>query len=240
MRIVLKLTNTTDYNIFMSRENGAYTVKLSKNLKHWYMEFCDMLGFYQHTDIEVEVIADVEDIKHAEKLYGNHSYKDCFLRNYESKVLVHSTTIENARSILNDKKIKSWNILRQEKNDWEARPIGSLLGDIDDFSNYVMLSGVNQNNEIISASKQFGRIIMDDSCEYIAGARFYLDAERLAKDGLILRDGVHLKVKDFISLSKYMIWYSTADILGINGKTTPKKFMELSNKKFFEFYPEYK
>lgn len=234
MKIVLKLTNSTEYNMFMSLENGVYTVKLSKNLKCWYMELCDMMGFYENTDIEV--IAEEEDIQLAKNLYGNHTFRDKFLREYEPKVLVHSTTIENARSILADKKIKSWNILKNEKTDWEERPIGSLLGDIDDFSNYVMLSGVNQNNEIITASKQFGNIVMDDSCEYIAGARFYLDGERLAEDGLLLRDGIHLKVKDFIALSKYMIWYSTADILGIKKRTTPKEFMDLSNKRFFELY----
>ena len=41
--------------------------------------------------------------------------------------------------------------MKSEKPDWEEQPIGALLGDIDDFSNYVMLSGVSQNNEIITA-----------------------------------------------------------------------------------------
>ena len=109
---------------------------------------------------------------------------------------------------------------------------GALLGDIADFSNYVMLSGINQNNEIITASKSNGVISTDTHQQYVAGARFYLDAKKLATDGKLLRDGAHIKVKDYIDLKKYMICYLTPEILGISEITTPKDFFELSNKVF--------
>ena len=109
-----------------------------------------------------------------------------------------------------------------------------MLGDIDDFSNYIMLSGVSQNNEIITASKTNGIINTDINQSYIAGARFYLNAKRLAEDGLLLRDGAHIKVRDYIDLEKYMLWYSTPEVLGIDAHTTPKVFFELSNEKFMK------
>ena len=62
--------------------------------------------------------------------------------------------------------------------------------------------------------------------------RFYLNAKKLASDGLLLRDGAHIKVKDYIDLNKYLIWYSTPEILGIDENTTPDKFFKLSNDKF--------
>ncbi len=240
MKIVLKITDSKEFNMFMGIENSLYTVNLSKNYKYWYYEFCDMIGFYENSDVELILKADKSDIQLAKKLYGNHRFNEPFLRENESKVLVHNTTNENAKSIISDGKIKSWNILKSEKCEWENQPIGVLLGDIADFSDYVMLSGCYQNNEIVIASKLKGKIDINENQKYTAGARFYIDGEKLAGDGLLLRDGEHLKVKDFISLDKYLIWYSKPERLNIRAITTPKKFFELSNDRFFELYPNYK
>ena len=174
---------------------------------------------------------DDNDLSLARQLYGSHRYNEQTLREYETAVMVHSTTKENVESILSSMKLKSWNLLSAEKSNWEKKPIGALLGDIEDFSNYVMLSGVSSNNEIITASKANKTINTDINQSYVAGARFYLDAQKLAKDGLLLRDGAHIKVKDCIDLEKYMIWYSTPEILGIDEHTTPKEFFELSNER---------
>lgn len=118
---------------------------------------------------------------------------------------MHSTPKGNAVDILSDQELKCWNLLKEEKADWEQEPIGGLLGDIEDFSNYVMLSDMKFNSEIIVASRQ--KHIIDTNTEqiYMPGARFYLDAEKIARDGLLLRDGEHIKVKSRISLEKYMI-----------------------------------
>ena len=61
-----------------------------------------------------------------------------------------------------------------------------------------------------------------------------MNAKRLAEDGLLLRDGAHIKVRDYIDLEKYMLWYSTPKVLGIDEHTTPKVFFELSNEKFMK------
>lgn len=96
-------------------------------------------------------------------------------------IMVRSTTKENVDSIFSSMRLKSWNLLSSEKMDWEQKPIGALLGDIEDFSNYVMLSGFSQNNEIITASKANKAINTDINQSYIAGARFYSDAQKLAQ-----------------------------------------------------------
>ena len=234
MKIKCVLTDSKEYRQFNCFENSIYTLKISKNYEYWYYDLCDLIGFYKDTDIEVLLEIDDNDLALARKLYGNHKYNERKLREYETDVMVHSTTKDNVQSILADKKLKSWNLLSAEKSDWEKEPIGALLGDIDDFSNYVMLSGISQNNEIVTASKANGTINTDINQTYIAGARFYLDAKRLAADGLLLRDGAHIKVKDYIDLEKYLIWYSTPEILGIDKLTTPKKFFEISNERFKE------
>ncbi|MDE6385660.1 MAG: hypothetical protein K2L36_05880 [Eubacterium sp.] len=236
MKIKCYLTDATEYNQFCCSENGVYTLKISKNSNSWYYDLCDLIDFYKNSNTQIILDITEADVVLARRLYKNHKYNECSLREYETKVLVHSTPIENLENILKSRKLKSWNILKQETPDWEKEPIGKQLGDIDDFSNYVMLSMLFQNNEIITASKQKHRVNIDVNQLYTPGVRFYLNAEKLAADGLLLRDGEHIKVKDFIPLDKYLIWYSTAEKLGIKKEWTPKEFFELSNKKFSELY----
>lgn len=176
----------------------------------------------------------------ARMLYGDHRFDEAFLREHESEILVHSTPKEYVGNILEEMELKCWNRLKSEKVGWETEPIGSLLGDIDDFSNYVMLSDVNFNAEIIVASKQKQKITADLNQTYTPGARLYLDATKMAKDKVLLRDGVHIKVKDRIPLDQYLIWYATADILNIEGETTPREFFEKANQEFFKLFTQYK
>lgn len=236
MKIKCILTNSRDYKSFCGLENSIYTVKISKQYKYWYYYLCDMIDFY--SDSCVELILDVldDDIELAKTLYGNHSYNESLLREYEPTVMVHTTTLESYKKIIADGSIKCWNLLKQQKESFEDKPIGSLLGDIEDFSNYVMLSPIDVNNEIIVASKQKGAINTNPNQTYQAGCRFYLDAKKLANDGLLLRDGQHIKVKNEIPLDKYLIWYSTAERIGLPVETTPNRFFELSNKEFRKRY----
>lgn len=236
MKIKCILTNSRDYKSFCGLENSIYTVKISKQYKNWYYDLCDMIDFY--SDSCVELILDVldDDIELAKTLYGNHSYNESLLREYEPTVMVHTTTLESYKKIIADGSIKCWNLLKQQKESFEDKPIGSLLGDIEDFSNYVMLSPIDVNNEIIVASKQKGAINTNPNQTYQAGCRFYLDAKKLANDGLLLRDGQHIKVKNEIPLDKYLIWYSTAERIGLPVETTPNRFFELSNKEFRKRY----
>lgn len=240
MKIKCKLTDSAEYKQFCCMEDSVYTVKISRHFKYWYYDLCDLIDFYKNSSVQVELDIKQFDITSARRRYGNHQYNERFLREYETDVMVHSTPIENLESILNDGCLKCWNLLKSEKPNWEEKPIGALLGDIDDFSDYVMLSMPSFNNEIISASKQSKKISADVNQPYRPGARFYLNAKSLAADGLLLRDGEHIKVKGTVPLEKYLIWYSSAQKLGIGNTLTPKAFFEASNKKFYELYPQYK
>ncbi|MGN1203208.1 MAG: hypothetical protein ACI4RF_07915 [Eubacterium sp.] len=233
MKIKCILTNSKDYKSFCGLENSIYTVKISKQFQYWYYDLCDMIDFYSNSSVELILDVSKNDIDLARSLYGNHSYDESVLREYEPTVMIHTTTLEAHKEIIADGSIKCWNRLKQQKEIYEDKPIGSLLGDIEDFSNYVMLSPIDVNNEIIVASKQKGTIDTNPNQTYQAGCRFYLNAKKLANDGLLLRDGQHIKVKIEISLDKYLIWYSTADRIGLPVETTPNRFFELSNKEFY-------
>ena len=134
--------------------------------------------------------------------------------------------------IKRDGMLKSWNILKIEKVIDEEQPIGIKLGDPMDFSDYIMFGG-GVTGEIVVNSKQQGKIVMDTNAEYHTGARLYFDAKRMAQDGLLVRDGCHLKVKDRLPLEPYLIWVATWETIGLASQlSSPKIFAEQADKQF--------
>ncbi len=150
---------------------------------------------------------------------------------YEERFVVHSTTKENYEKIVDQGCIKSWNILKSENKAFEKEPIGAMLGDPKDFRDYIML-GSGVQCEIVVLSKQKNRLCYDVNEEYTPGARMYFDAEQLAENGLLVRDGLHYKVRNNLPL-EYAMFTITMNSLLIAGKITPKTFSEEADKKFF-------
>ena len=136
-----------------------------------------------------------DEYKEVQRYYVGHSHNEKSLRDYEPKILVHSTSMENWIQIQKDGMLKSWNRL----NITNKEPIGKQLGDPVHFSDYIMFGG-GVSGEIVVNSKQSGKIVMDIDAEYRTGARLYFDAEKIAKDGLLVRDGAHVKVKECLPL----------------------------------------
>lgn len=232
--IILALTDSREYKQMCGRHNGcAYTIKLSRpNNSHWEMSVGDFIGFCEANDKNAILAMSGTDLELAKKHYGRHQYNETFLRENEPPVLIHSTPLNNWGQIRHDGMLKSWNLLQKEKNIAEDKPIGAALGDPADFSDYIMF-GNGITGEIIVNSKQQGRIIMDENAEYPTGARLYFDAEKMAQDGLLLRDGCHFKVKDTLPLAPYLIWAATWDTIGLKSRiSTPKIFAEQADKQF--------
>ncbi len=74
---------------------------------------------------------------------------------------------------------------------------------------------------------------MDINAEYQTGARLYFDAKRMAQDGLLVRDGCHIKVKDRLPLAPYLIFAATWDNIGLTSPiSTPKIFSEMADAAF--------
>ena len=119
---------------------------------------------------------------------------------------------------------------------FESSPIGIKLGDPSDISNYIMFGG-GITGEIVVNSKQKGEITMDADSEYLTGVRLYFDTEKITKDGLLVRDGSHFKVKEKLPLHPYLIWVATWDIIGLESQTsTPRIFSEQADKMFQKFF----
>ena len=232
--LVLTLSKDIPEPMIVGSNNGsAYTIKISKQIHpNWKMAVGDFIDYCNDNNLNGIVAITENDYQEAQNYYIGHSFDETVLRDYETSVLVHSTSIENWKKIQKDGMLKSWNKLNSEKSVIENEPIGKQLGDPLHFSNYIMFGG-GVSGEIVVNSKQSGKIVMDIDSEYKTGARLYFDAERIAKDGLLVRDGAHIKVKDCLPLEPYLIWVSTWDKIGLENQiSTPKIFAELSDKTF--------
>lgn len=209
-----------------------YGCSIGKKVKFWESRVMDYINYNLVYNRNIIFVGNKRLYKRALKRYGNHSIYDKELRTYEEKIIVHSTTKENYAKIKNQGCIKSWNILKQESDNLEKEPIGALLGDPKDFRDYIML-GSGVQCEIVVLSKQKNKLCYDVNEEYIPGARFYFDAKQLAENGILVRDGLHYKVKDMLPLN-YALFIATIDNIPLKGKITPKTFSETSDKEFFK------
>ena len=232
--MIVILTESLDYQQMCGcSTTGAYTIKISRcKCKKWEMAVGDFMSFCDANMKNAMVVMSEADFNSVKECYNGHSYNESFLRAYEPTVLVHSTTMSNWERIKRDKMLKSWNILRSEKVTMEERPIGIQLGDPPDFSDYIMFGG-GVTGEIVVHSKQQGKIVMDTDAEYLTSARLYFDAKRMAQDGLLVRDGCHLKVKDTLLLAPYLLWTATWETVGLPSQiSTPKIFATQADKRF--------
>lgn len=236
--IILMLTNSPNYQIMCGSQNGcAYTLKISRTMcDHWLLAVGDFIGFNENIHKNIILVMSESELNTATKNYASHSYHESALRTYEPNVLIHSTTMDNWTSIRREGTLKSWNQIKRMNQQKENSPIGSKLGDPPDFSDYIML-GTGITGEIIVSSKQSGHIVMNPNTAYQTGARLYFDARKLAADGLLLRDGAHLKVKDSLPLDPYLLWAATWDTIGLKSPiSTPKIFSESADSTFQKFF----
>lgn len=235
--ILLKLIDDANFKLFTGGgTDGIFQLVITKQNVDWAYRIYDFIQYETESEKNIIIAVDNNDLSEAKEIYSQHTYKDKFLRPYEQKVLMHSTTKENYNKITADGCLKSWALLKSECRIKEETPTGSLLGDPLDYSKYIMFTNGGISAERVVASKQKGFIEMNIDTPYLAGARLYFDAEKIAKDGLLIRDGAHLKVKDKLVLQKYLIWTATPEILGISMNTTPRIFAETADKIFTEKY----
>ena len=177
--VILKLTDDNSYKKMCGCNGGcAYVIKVSRcQCDHWQMEVGDLIGYSKATGKNAILVMPEACFEAAKDDYQGHSYNECFLRQYEPPVLIHSTPMDSWKQIQRDGMLKSWNKLKADRAITEEQPIGKQLGDPEDFSDYIMFGG-GVTGEIVLNSKQQGKIVMDPNAKYLTGARLYFDAKK--------------------------------------------------------------
>lgn len=228
--VLLKLIEYADFKSFTgNNDSGIFRLILTKRLSEWKFCVMDFIEYEKSHNKSIIIAVNPKDLDLAKTEYAGHCCTDNLLRSYEHPVLVHTTTPTAYRKILKSGYLKSWNMLN---NNFNSQPIGAKLGDPIDYSDYIMFNNGGFFSELVVASKEKGYINMDIHTSYTAGGRFYFDAEKIAKDGLLVRDGTHLKVRDYLELNKYLLWIATPELVGLSDETTPYEFGTKSDEMF--------
>ncbi len=239
--ILCRLTSDNSYRCMTGREAGLFCLRISLCSGRWGFDLMDFVGFYESAPFPALVFASDEHLEQAREVYQGRHFAERRLRFFEPRVLVHSTGPEGWRDIRADGALCSWAALKARAAVAEKAPIGGQLGDPAEFSNYIMFSDPGQiAGELVVSSRQSGFINMDAGAPYRPGARLYLDAAMIARDGLLLRDGAHLKVRDRLPLAPYLLYAATPQALGLHETSTPAAFAALADKAFFNACPAYR
>lgn len=228
--VELSITNSTEYQMITDK-TIIFSFKISKLCEGWQLRAMDFIMYQKLYNRNVIVTAEKKDFEEAQAAYYGHSIYDKYLRSYEPEVLVHSTTPEAYLHIQEEGVLKSWNKLKSNNIINEDKPIGSLLGDPYDFSDYIML-GEGISIEIIVNSKEKGYINMDIDCEYTPGARFYFYTSQLISSGMLVRDGCHYKVKDALPINHALFCATIENVDMKENKITPKTFSQAADEAF--------
>ncbi len=237
----LELTDEPGFQLICGDQgDGVYSIRLSRPCHpDWRMAAGDFLSFHKAMGISHELKMSGQDTDDMLDYYSGHSYSDPYLRPGEPAVLVHSTLAESWESIRTEGRLESWNILSARGALPEREPIGAALGDPEDFRDYIMF-GSGITGELIVSSKQKGRICTDPQAGYFAGARLYFDAALMARDGLLLRDGCHIKVRDCLPLEPYLIWAADWKGAGLSSSISqPETFAQLADNEFSRRHKKY-
>lgn len=227
--VVFALTDSKAYHIFVGSVCGcAYMIKFSRYANEdWRLALCDFIEYNESIGKNSILVLSKEELEEAKKAYAGHSFQETGLRAGEPRFLVHSTDLESYKSIQKDGMLKSFNRLNIQ-----GEPIGMKLGDPKDFRDYIMFCGGGVTGEIVVNARQKGKITMDIESPYFPGARLYFDGEKIAADGLMVRDGCHLKVKNSLPLEPYLVYAATAESLGLGTISTPREFSEKADAQF--------
>ena len=76
-----------------------------------------------------------------------------------------------------------------------------------------------KSNRNLGNNKLKEKLVYDLNAPYPSGARLYFDAQKMAADGLLVRDGNHLKVKNQLPLQPYLLWTATWKEIGLQNRT---------------------
>lgn len=220
--------------------DGHFHIKLNTSLHdYWKEATCDFIQYTLKKGQKPIIIGPEPLLLEALTVYDHCFNSNHRLRHYEPSVFIHSTEMASWKKIQQDGYLFSWQYLKNQHKIDEGSPIGHLLGDPEEFSAYIMLGhGLNMGGEYVIQAKQEGRILCEDDRIYQSGVRLYLDGEKLARDGKLVRDGAHYKVFEKIELKKYLLHVVEPSLFEVGATFTPKSYAEQANLHYHNHYKE--
>jgi hypothetical protein len=165
------------------------------------------------------------------------------IRADDPAVVLHSTSQEAWSVIQRDGVLKSTARLRAEGSpagSSSAEPSAVALyqqNEPEEYADHIMFGHVgNPAVECIMASKQCGDLRLDPDAGYTPGVRLYFDLHAIIRDGLGVRDGLHLvKVRNHLRLTPYLLGAVGLEDIAADGPGkdwTPRLFTQQADRSF--------
>ena len=223
--------------------DGPFGVVAGRRMPDLPSRLCDFLR-YEHRHGRQVILAFPEGVDAGEIVRSawQATADERAVRASDPPVVVHSTTGEAWKAIERDGMLKSAARLRAEGY-LSASPLpetselsGYYCGEPGEYADYIMFGGLGHPSvESILVSKERGSFCLDRDVRYEPGVRLYLDLHAVIRDGLGVRDGLHLaKVRDHLPLTPYLIHaIGVADIQGDRlQEWTPRLFTQEADRAF--------
>ncbi|ADL53078.1 hypothetical protein [Clostridium cellulovorans] len=211
----------------------VYCLKVSPDLDKDFQRIIDFVKYetYHKRNVIIKVHKKLRPSIEA-VLRNNFADNDTAIRETDPRWVVHSTTkdsweeIKKSGFLYSPSELKRMNILVKE--------IGlKELVEPKDYSDYIMFDILNGCGEIVVNSRQLGYVCTKPDIPYNPGVRLYFDAYKIIKDGLAVRDGLHIiKVKEKLHFQEYLAMAVTADISTTRELWTPTTYTEWANRYF--------
>jgi hypothetical protein len=148
------------------------------------------------------------------------------VRPEDPPILVHSTNLAAWQGIQADGALKAASQLAQagSPNAQGNGPLEVYLrNEPPEYRDHIMFGEIGScGPEMVVASYQAGRFVMDEQATYRPGVRLYFDCHRIIRDGVGVRDGLHtLKVYQYLPLQPYLIAAICAQDIHPEGEPAP-------------------
>jgi len=241
------ILDTDDDQIMTGRVGtGSFSARFGRRVKHLEASLIDFIH-YENRYGRMVILSFPEDMN-IDRFIERAQYivpGPDIVRPEDPKVIVHSTTLEAWNKIHSDEQLKSATELSQtgvqlgHKLDSSSELGQYLKYEPVEYSDYIMFGNIDSvAPEIVVASNQAGRFIMDAHAVYEPGVRLYFNNYRIIQDNLIVRDGLHTtKVHKRLSLSPFLLAAISVDDLDPCREVkiwTLQSFMERANDLFFK------
>lgn len=224
--------------------DAPFGAQAGKRVPDLARRLCDFIRYERRNERQVIVaVPEGIDVEAMIRSAWEATEEQRAIRADDPAVVVHSTSQEAWPAIQRDGVLKSAARLRAEgspSSSSSAETSAVALyqqNEPEEYADYIMFGHVgNPVVECIMASKQCGTFRLDPDATYTPGARLYFDLHAIIRDGLGVRDGLHLvKVRNHLPLTPYLLGaVGSEDVAaGDPGKDwTPRLFAQEADRIF--------
>jgi hypothetical protein len=193
--------------------DGPFSARFGRKVKHIENQLADFLC-YENRYGRTVILSFPQDIDiHAYVAQAMSSTpKADIVRPEDPAVLVHATTPAAWQSIREDGELKAASLLgiKRYRSDEINNPSpleDYLKHEPPEYRDHIMFSEMELCvPEMVVASNQKNRFVLDENAIYEPGVRLYFDNDHIIRDGLGVRDGLHLmKVHQRLTLQPYLL-----------------------------------